>query len=758
MSNGEKDQQKKPVTLTVSADFIESEREEKRPQGFAYAFSSGGRLLAREALDPQGTANLTLSASTEGQEVRVVVGPEAVEEEDEENAISPEEQRVVLKAKIRAADLLRRGAVEELVRIDPNDLRPSVKISIFPESWRCWVLSRCLVRGTLLKRVGYNSLPICNATVEIYEVDPISVLLPKLPDFEIERIRDFIINPPPPPPPPIEIFKNKIKRVFPPPSSGPFFEETQRLSSLSPESSFMPMAMQTQRASQSVVASHSHASAREMETASSAIVASTELQSLARTARDTFQFRQVLINHALSIRHLLCIIRPRFVTMRRIATVRTDRCGHFQTYIYRGCYNTDTPDLYFKARQRLFPILPPTYIYAPTPIACYTYWNYACGTRVTLYATNPDARACAPCPDDNIPDKGVVVKAIGNILINEMFGTSTTSPTPVTADNLGLLHDGRPWGGMLRLRLDFDPALRNNNIKYYRVSQRRGTSGGWTPLILEIHRYYTTFGTSPSEVLYPVGPQAVGTTPNLFEIPPTLPPVSGATWTIRDLYEETIHAKFNSVATAPGQPPESPDQSGKFQIKIDLYDGAGNLIDIDTEGVAYYVPTATDPAPAVPLGLVVDDDGDGKKSFIMTVHVDNNPCDAEIMAPTLNGASAGSCGILEYTGDPPIGTVTMNYRAFHRNRFANYEFSVVRGATPVTIPGEPPGYVQVPPSPGTATASATVNDLLAGCPAAGFVEQLDVDGMATDGITGVIYSAYTVFAFALAPEGILPEE
>ncbi len=157
MSSDKKDHQNKTVNLTVTADLMESEGEEKLPQGFAYAFSSSGRLLAREALDAKGTANLTFYASQEAQEVRVVVGPEAVEEEDEEEDKQQEEQAGSVKQKIRAADLLRRGAVEKLVRIDPDDLRPSIKIPIFPHFWHCWFLKRCFVRGTLVKRVGYNT-------------------------------------------------------------------------------------------------------------------------------------------------------------------------------------------------------------------------------------------------------------------------------------------------------------------------------------------------------------------------------------------------------------------------------------------------------------------------------------------------------------------------------------------------------------------------------------------------------------------------
>jgi hypothetical protein len=55
------------------------------------------------------------------------------------------------------------------------------------------------------------------------------------------------------------------------------------------------------------------------------------------------------------------------------------------------------------------------------------------------------------------------------------------------------------------------------------------------------------------------------------------------------------------------------------------------------------------------------------------------------------------------------------------------------------------------------TTSQTVNNLLGGCPAAGFAESLYVDAMATDGISPDLgYDAADIFAFALAPEGILP--
>jgi hypothetical protein len=58
-----------------------------------------------------------------------------------------------------------------------------------------------VVRGNLNKRVliggTYENFPVCNATVEVYEVDPIWIILPKLPDLVLDKLRDIILNPRP---------------------------------------------------------------------------------------------------------------------------------------------------------------------------------------------------------------------------------------------------------------------------------------------------------------------------------------------------------------------------------------------------------------------------------------------------------------------------------------------------------------------------------------------------------------------------------
>jgi hypothetical protein len=306
-----------------------------------------------------------------------------------------------------------------------------------------------------------------------------------------------------------------------------------------------------------------------------------------------------LVDQVSLVRPFLCLFFPIFVTKRLVATATTDECGNFQTFFSRGCNNPDTPDLYFKAKQRLFGFFPVT-IYEPTPVACYTHWDYACETEVTLYTTS--------------------------------FPTNELAPAA---------------------------------------------------------------------------------------------------------------------------------EHGKYQLKVDLFDENGNLVDIAPhdsaahpggKNIKYRIPAVTDLSgdidtdDAATLGLVIDDDDDGKGSFIMTLHIDNNVCSASIAAPTLGGTPADpTCGVLRY--DPAAaGSVTMQYTASHPNGFATRSFVVVRGVNPVVSESGPVGM-------GSFSITETVSTLLGGCDVAGFSENLYVAAMATDGWARLSqYDRSAVRAFVLAPE------
>jgi hypothetical protein len=737
--------QKKPternVTLAVSANLLELGKDDTAPEAAAYAFSSGGRLLAQEPLNEKGEATLTIPASNVARLVRVMVGPRAERLGEED-----------LERGIQVSKLLRVGAEYRMLRIDPDIRRESVLIDVIPDKWLCWLLSLCFVRGKLLKRVELDGvpvdLPVCHATVEIYEVDPLPLVVARLPDNIIERLRDVIIRPPDPwpPVPPDGPFP-------PPPPDGPIPPPPFEGASLSPSRGLAMTAGQANVAGE----------------ARRAISEAGDLQILARTT-DTFQFRQALLDHIAIVRPILCWIYPG-VTKQLVATATTDQCGRFQTFFFRGCNNPDAPDLYFKAKQRLFGSLNVT-IYAPVPVACHTHWNYECGTEVTLYTTHPLAITCLPCPPVNAPNNWVLVMAVGNLPLSRIHGSSVPLQATTTPDNLGLRDDGAPFGGLLRLRIEFDNSLREDlDVKYYRVYYRKGTSGDFTPLTSSLHRHYThEVGDDLVLEVYPLGPQVVGGEANLFEIPPALPPVGQ--WSFPDLTEDLTNAKFSTLALAPLQNPGVAwPEHGKYQLKVDLFDELGNLVDIDAAAtpIKYRVPAVTDLSgdidtdDAASLGLVVDDDGDGKNSFIMTLHVDNSRCLASIAAPTLGGVAAdAACGVLRYDPDAP-GSVTMTYMARHPhgiapNGFATYRFRVFRGATNLEIPPLPatptlPATGRVPIPPGTFSNTQTVSDLLGGCNVAGFSENLYVWAMATNGWRRLHeYDAHAVRAFVLAPE------
>ena len=702
------------VQLAVSANLVDAPTGEGAPRAVAYAFSAGGRLLARAPVDEKGQATLALPAAETARAVRVLVGPET---EESETLLS---------------DLRRRGAEERHLRLEPGDLKPAVELTISPKVWPCWLLGLCFVQGTLLKRIVSGGvsidLPVCGATIEVYEVDPLPVLIPKLPDLVIERIRDIIIDPPPPPPidPPVD-----PPGPFPPgpgPDPGPIL----RMLGMSPnlgESDTAPVALE-----------NAFAPTLALSPAPQPLAATGELQFMARTATSS-QFRQFLATKIDLIRPIFCLFFPTLVTTQLVATATTDECGHFRTLFFRGCNNPDTPDLYFKAKRQIGPF---TFtLLAPTPIACHTFWNYACGTEVTLYTTSPFAVTCPPCGPVIAPNNWVLFMALGNTALSRIHGSSVPLQPTTTPANTGLTDGGAPFGGTIRPRIEFDNSLRDDlDVFYYQVSVRKGTSGPFTPLTGTINRHYTheVAGDLILEV-FNLGPKVVNGVANLFEIPPALPPIGQ--WSCPGPVVDLASATFPTDALAP------PADHGKWQIKLDLFDVNAAPVDIVAKGIKYRVPAVTDlsgdipTADAAALGLV------SGNSFIMTVHLDNNACSAEIAAPVLNGAvTANACGVLEYDPAAP-GSVDLAYTASHPNGFATHSFSLYRGVTLLT----PPTVSGVPVGGGSFSTTQTVNSLLGGCPVAGFSENLYVAALATDGWSRLSgYDRPAVRAFVLAPE------
>ncbi|MBI5925496.1 MAG: hypothetical protein HY836_07825 [Aquabacterium sp.] len=760
-----------PLTIQIQAQLLDVARSTQKVEAMAYAFSSEARFLGSAPLNDKGEARLPVQATVPADTLRVLVGPRLSDKEPD------------------FAELMRRGAIEQHLSYNPRLRELKADFVIYEPIWLCWLRSAVFVQGQLLKKVTIGGavvdFPVCNATVEIYEVDPLYILIPKLPVLVLDRLRDIIANARIKDP--IIAVPERVPGPIPEPGPGP-----------------LPLSVtgaSLRRLNTTTLAAQSHALTADSAATLTKLSEATELRYLAQ-AGSALQFQQALIQNPVLIRPLLCWLFPRFVTMQRVGTAITDSCGHFRTVFFQGCHNHDTPDLYFKATQPIFGPLKFT-IYAPTPVACHTWWDYMSGTEVKLYTHSPFAHTCAPCPPVVGPQgvgRWVAFLAIGGVPLSQIYGTSkalkdSTSPAVLTARR-GLTADGRPWGGLLRPRLLFANELEALGVRHYQISWRRGFSGAFHALKDGIQHYYrhdvnTPSGVFPAWTPFTLGPKPVPAgggieVPDLTQIPYAsvapegvwdTPPSAG------EIVEHLSSAKFPTHLFAPGLSYNgdgsvvsgTSDDSGQYQLKVDLFDALGQPIDIHAQGIKFVVPDVPDltgtiyTTDAEPLGLVVGN------SMIITLHVDNNHCYAQIPAPSIGATFADDCcGVLQ-AQDSDV--VSLPYQAWHPHGFANYSFVTVRGVRTVLNrsqdplnPGQPlpvddPGTPMVNEDPtGGSPATMSVHDLMtvnmpasclvdhpAGCLVAGFSENLYVDSTATDGWSNELgYDASAVRAFVLS--------
>ncbi len=721
----------------------------------AYAFSSGGALLDVQPIDEKGNARLTLPVSSDGDAVRVVLGPQ------------------IEKDELSVSEVLRRGGIDAHVAVRPNSekLAP-VQFDLTSDLIRPWLGRRCVVKGTLLKRTISGGitvdLPVCNATVDIWEVDPWPRIIFQLPDLELDRLREVIDGPwppidwPIPPRPPIDDFRVVNPGVIPGVVDpiGPVALNPQPLPPLAAGRS---IAMQS-HAAQSMTMRNASAASALRSSAPAQLTLPADLQIATRAGRASFE-RAVIANIDL-LRPILCWLYPRRVTKTKIATVTTDECGHFRTVIWRSIFNTDVPDLYFTARQRLFFGFWIT-IYEPTPVACNTWWNYQCGTEVTLITTNPFAHTCPPCRPIDAPPNWVLFMAIGNTSVAGIHGANDATKVGAPGfdpGRYGLLGGTRPFGGTLLPRLEFDNALRSSlGVRYYRISYKRPTDPdtAWNYSTANVSRHYIhSAGTDVVITPYPLGPNPVNGTPYLYEIPPALPPEGQ--WSLPNVVADTENGEIPTTAFMPGAgydasgTPTGTDHSGRMQIRVELFDINGAMIDPEALGIAWRVPGDTDlsgtihTVDAATLGLV----DTARNCMTVTVHVDNNPCFAAIGAPSVSGSAASDdCGVMRYTSKGL--TVTTPYVAVHRNGFASTDFVVRRGEGATNLIRQQQSPSATSPSGMPGVPSASVLDLLGPvCDIAGFLEYAGVSFTGTDGWSDLHsgYDASALRAFVLAPQ------
>jgi hypothetical protein len=641
------------------------------------------------------------------------------------------------------------------VRIDLR--KPDIRLALPRPVWWPWFrLCACVVRGRLVKRVVLPNgttldLPICHARVTLCEIDRWPRLIRVLPDRDILRLRDDLLDlirhPIPIPDPPPLAFPGAIPDVPMPPQPVP---GPRPIAAALTEAPRMSAAM---RAVEPGVA---HAAplfrlVEEIEQAPAEVVRAR--LSLGATLLFPYLCRLRWLD-ALFVTHRYCF-----------ATVTTDDDGRFSALYIHACGDEDRPDIYVSAEQFLGGVW--TTIHAPS-ITCGTTWNYHCGDEITVVVTDPRAQPCVP--DDPVdPPAGVetwvMPHAVGAMPIAGTAGGAVPSGwvRPDGLTNYGVNIDA-PFGSVLGFRQQHSLSIPNDGLYYFRWSWRRGTSGAWTAMDTPITRSYVRDVPGPAVQFPTVQLGPVGD--NLFRFKTQLfnpadwgvdtsadPAGTAYYWPIDSGMGEIYAAKW----TTPGTTSEAlaPGLADTYQVRVEVFAKNGTRVAPGPGTFRFIVPTSIAPDGTVNTRIAdaseIIDDG-----FVFSLVIDNSRCAASIAPPVISaGVSDDDCGFIKYA---PGASVTLAFSPSHPNGRARFSFGLIRGATDVAAAGAG-GEVLAAVSGeytragSTFTGSFAVGALMGTCPNAAFAETLYVAAKATDGTSRLSgYDRSAVRAFALAQQ------
>ncbi len=650
-----------------------------------------------------------------------------------------------------AAQLERLGAYEPVLQaggrlVDRIEV-PATIIDFWPFCF-CWV------RGKVVRYSDNRA--VCNARVHICEVDRIPIWIVKLPDPDIFRLRDDLLD----------VLRNPIPRPGPGPDPGPLVQRAARTALRFGDTAASRVSLNPQPLPPGGRAALNPQPLPPRET----IALAPELHARLRS-QSAVVVRNALVENWKLLLPWFCHWPHWWPLFRcdEVAAVTTDEHGRFEAVVLYLC-GGDHPDLYFWVEYDFGAGFET--VYHPW-IACHTYWNYVCGTEVAIRITDPRVPGCEEEPD--LPGCQVVVLSIGRGVAVREVQTSGIE---------GLTNASEPFGATLEPRVDFSRTelIDVKGIPYYRWSYRRlsgpdGVSASvdagsvplnvWSVMTRDVYRHYKVGTTFPSDFMGPMPTSGPGAAPapNLFRIRPLLPP-AGNEWVVLNENIDLATGYFDtaSLAGAPAGGPPVPDDlaAGRYELKLELFDAAGALVDWTAKGIDLRITdqdapfgagtVTTSPAPVYNRVLA----GGNTVGFRMVVRVDNNRCSAEILPVGGTVTPDPSCGFHNYNS--PSDIAELSFVARHPNNFATYSFGTALGTNPDNPGASTSGTVGDPGSNGfnnvgafTYSKGVVISTLLGSCSNAAFSERLDVMATATNGystLTG--YNAADNAAFALA--------
>ncbi|MFO0577550.1 MAG: hypothetical protein U1A78_26395 [Polyangia bacterium] len=654
-------------------------------------------------------------------------------------------------------DAMRRAAAyEPPLRIDPQT-RTYKLPALLPDLWKKWLLCLCRVPGRVVRPIEIqgkiHELPVCHARVHVCEVDPWPLILARIPDRTLLKIRDELLRARP----------VIVRPPHPEPDPGPLrarlsvaalaeAETTERLRGEA-------LALTAEEMDELAAADPDKAVSLLRFTAPVPAALPAPLRD-ALHVESAAAIRTALLRNAEALMPWLCTCPWVWPLLRRdeVATLITDDHGRFEARLFYPCKG-DHPDVYVWVEYCIGGVW--TAVYKP-PVACSTRWNYPCGDELVIRVKDPRVPWCGEAPQ--LPGATIGVITLGNAISVSQLDTA------------GLAPGGRPMGGSIEPTVWFGAGLSASGITHYRWSYRRLQDDGtalsdWLACDGFVGRHYGVI-TPDNHLLFKVfklGPDEALPGETLFKLQPTSPPAGQ--------WAPQINARSNTASAylVTGQPNTGrllPD--GLYQLKLELFKAAGAAA-TQASGLDFRVPPPSKSAPfppdeelafvPAPEANLIRDAGGHVTAFTLRVRVDNSPCTAAIYSVTVPG-STQECGFLSYP--VPAGAALLRFVASHPRGYADFDFSVMRGACAVGFAAasgktgsSPVGSYALDstaayahPFPiGSLLGPLPGADCAQPCKRAAFAEHLHVYSRSTDGWGRLYYlDAHAVVAFALAPK------
>ncbi|TDH26239.1 hypothetical protein EXU57_12180 [Segetibacter sp. 3557_3] len=615
-----------------------------------------------------------------------------------------------------------------------------------------WQIRFCRVIGKVKKDFNIDGQlvvkPLCKARVHICEVDKVLFWLDKIPDNIILRIPDLILEP-------VRV------RPFPiPPDPGPFFRPG--LNPILPDTHVLARKLKSPAnvrvgnptSLNKAMPAIDPQIKQQLQTRNSSVIKTT-------IAKNIQLFHPFFCNYPW--------IWPWLYRCDEIKTVYTDNNGRFDTPIIYWA-NGDKPDIYFWVEY----LIDGTWatIYKP-PIPCFTYWDYACGSEITIKVTDPRVRAGC---NETITGEQVWVRSIGNVsLRNIRQDDADLSPiqgmpwhriglSKQPVHDLSITDNVSPFATGLHFIIKFGSGLPNNGARYFRWKAIKIANPDLTPFFGGTTRYLNDAIAKPYYVEYldvfgnpqtttkfhTLGP--VPGTSGLFLIPPATPlgflgeTDDSAVWQTAD----TISAAFDSNGLF---------GDGLYQFTLELFDQHQNKI--FREPTIYKVSQINNSGAtenATPE-FITWDMINGTNDFKMVVRVDNTPAEGAIHDVQVGSNFSGACGFIKYT-NANAQQVKLSFQAHHDNHFAAFNFVTIKGNNFESCPGDTggfvfsatPGYSRTGQGEFVSTPLLTPAALMGTCTKSAFSEGLYVTALHNNGYHRIAaFDVSDTNAFALEP-------